>query len=346
MNFHKIKLKHFDYVCLKLTIFYLLIVMTISLIFSFVLYNISFSELDRGLVRQTRILKELPTREFLPKPLQNLDEFRFKQLQESNSRLKLNLIYFNLFIFIISGFTSYFLAKKTLEPIKEMVNAQNCFTADASHELRTPLTAMRSEIEVGLRDRNFNLVSAKKLLTSNLEEIEKLESLSNSLLKLTGYQEKEILNFHIVSLEDIVVEAYQKVSKLAENKSIVFETILKDIKIKGDKQSLVELFLIILENAIKYSPEGSKIFINIENEGDKSVVKIKDQGIGIKSSDIPFIFNRFYRSDSSRAKDKVAGYGLGLSIAKRIADLHNGEIFIESILHRGSEFIIKFKSLR
>jgi signal transduction histidine kinase len=235
------------------------------------------------------------------------------------------------------------LAKHTLKPIEQAMEAQNRFTADASHELRTPLTAMRSEIEVNLRNKQLNTTDAKKLLQSNLEEIEKLESLSNALLKLARYQNNFSDDFKDISLQEVIVEAYEKVENLAKRKSIRFDNNLSEIKVLGDQQSLIELFVILLDNAIKYSPEKSKISINFTKLDKHVSVKIKDRGIGIKASELPYIFNRFYRADTSRSKEKVDGYGLGLSIAKSIVEMHKGTIEVNSKPGHGSEVVVKLR---
>ncbi|MCX6811327.1 MAG: HAMP domain-containing sensor histidine kinase [Candidatus Berkelbacteria bacterium] len=326
---------------LKLTLFYVLIVMIISLVFSFVIYNISSSELNRGLGRQTRVLRELPTENRPPFPIQDLEKIRLEQLDASNNHLRLNLIYFNLLILALSSIASYFFAKRTLRPIEEMVNAQNRFIADASHELKTPLTAMRAEIEVNLRDRKLKLSETKKLLKSNLEEINKLESLSSALLKLAKYQEDLKLDFEKLSLPEIVTKAYEKVENIASEKSIEFDNNFEEVYIKGDKQSLVELFVILLDNAVKYSPKKSKVSIKISKDHKFAQIKIIDHGVGIKASDLPYIFNRFYRADNSRSKEEIDGYGLGLSIAKRITELHGGNIIVKSKIRDGSTFIVK-----
>ena len=101
---------------------------------------------------------------------------------------------------------------------------------------------------------------------------------------------------------------------------------------------------ILLDNAIKYSHNGSKIKVITEKIGKHGVVSVKDFGIGIKHSEIPFVFKRFYRADSSRSKDKVDGYGLGLSIAKSIADLHYAKITVESETGKGSLFKVFFST--
>jgi signal transduction histidine kinase len=235
------------------------------------------------------------------------------------------------------------LARLTLKPIEEAMETQNRFTADASHELRTPLTAMRTEIEVALRDRELGLNESKKLFESNLEEIGKLESLSSALLKLAKNGDTK-LALEKVNLAEIITEAYEKVEREAEKKSIMIDFDANkygDLEINGDRLSLTELFVILLDNAIKYSSEKSKISINIEKDHDKTIIRVKDHGVGINHSDLPYIFNRFYRADSSRSKEKVSGYGLGLSIAKQIVELHSGNITVVSKPGKGTEFTVK-----
>lgn len=337
--FENLSKRHIDFAVIKLSIFYVLIVMVISVSFSFGIYNISKTELGRGLGKQARVLQDIPL-ESLPSPIRDFEQMRVDQIEESNKHLSNNLVYFNFSILLLAAISSYFFAKKTLDPIKKAMEAQNRFTADASHELRTPLTAMKSEIEVALRDTKFNTAAAKELLASNLEEISKLEALSSALLKLAR-SENANLEFGKVDVFESIIESYEKVELLAEKKSIEINFKHPEdagFLINGDHQSLSELFVILLDNAIKYSPSNSKINIILEKEKDHVVVKIQDHGAGIKACDLPYIFNRFYRADSSRSKETVSGYGLGLSIAKQIVDLHNGTISVTSKPGKGSEF--------
>ncbi len=331
---------------LRLTLFYVLIVMFISIVFSVVIYNISSNEIEAGLGRQTRVLRSFSTTTIiLPRPLQDIEQIRVTQIDESQASLRTDLIYLNLIILILSSGLCYFLAKWTMRPIEETLLAQNCFTADASHELRTPLTAMKTEVEVALRDENMNLPEAKSLLRSNLEEIAKLESLSNALLKVARSQETVKANFEKVSLPDLVTEAYEKIEVLAKKKSVIFATHMAPLEIMGDKRSLKELFVILLDNAVKYSGDKSKVTIAVTQEKKHAIISVKDHGIGIKASDLPYIFNRFYRADNSRSKEKVGGYGLGLSIARNIAEMHDGAIAVESKPGQGSEFRVTFPLL-
>ena len=327
---------------LKLTLFYVLIVMLISVIFSIVLFNVSSRELNFGLRRQSDIFRNLPPRNTPFQSLEDLEKIRIDQLETSRINLGLNLIYLNLIILGLSASLSYWLAKRTLQPIEEMLETQRRFTADASHELRTPLAAIKTEIEVNLRNKKLNLQDAKDLLRSNLEEVGKLENLSNALLRLAQYEEGKNLIFEKISLEEIIVEAFQRIEKSAQNKEIEFENYLQNLKIYGDRASLTELFVVLLDNAIKYSPKKSKIFISINKLKNSSNVEIRDQGTGIKALDIPYIFNRFYRADPSRSKTQTNGYGLGLSIAKKIIDLHKGSIKVSSQPDKGSIFTVMF----
>ncbi len=110
----------------------------------------------------------------------------------------------------------------------------------------------------------------------------------------------------------------------------------------GDKDSIVELISIFLDNAYKYSPRDTEVIIRVGKDKDSSYISIKDQGVGIKATDLPHIFERFYRADHSRNKDTIGGYGLGLSIASSLVDLHRGQIKVKSSPDKGSEFILIF----
>lgn len=364
----------FNHAYQKLTLLYVLIVMFLSIVFSVVIYHTSSVEISRGLGRQTRFIHDLPMMgDPFTNTIQELEQNRIDQIDESNNHLRDSLIILNFIILAASGALSYFFAKRTLKPIEEMVEAQNRFTADASHELRTPLTAMRSEIEVNLRDAKLSLPEAKELLTSNLEEIAKLEVLSNALLKLAKFQDDVRVGFEAVSVDEVIQNAWKKVESLAKEKSIILSPLRKrgslankedprdlaaaspkdderdkdstpsgwnDKQVLGDKQSLAELFVILFDNAIKYSPANRSVEVTANEHGHQIEIIVKDHGIGMKQSDIPFIFNRFFRADNSRTKEKTTGYGLGLAIAKQIIELHAGSIAVESSPNTGSTFTV------
>ena len=331
---------HFKSAYLKLTAFYVLIIMALSLGFSAAIYRISSAEIGRGLNRQSRMLQDFE-QDTIPF-MQDFESARQQQIDESNNKLRANLYYYNLLILLFATIGSYFFARWTLRPLEEAYESQQRFTADASHELRTPLTAMKAEIEVAMREKKMAEGEVKKLLTSNLEEIDKLQHLSEALLKLAKSDIDGKQKFAKTSLADALTEAYEKVASLAEEKQIDIDADLMKVEIAGDKPSLTELFIILLENAIKYSPEKSKIKVKMYRDDGHVLVSVKDQGIGIKASDQPHIFERFYRADHSRSKERVNGYGLGLSIAKQIVTMHGGKINVISAPGRGSEFVVKF----
>lgn len=334
---------------IKLTAWYLLIIMLISISFSIAIYRVLTSELnrmekmhrlrvERGFSEPLRIVPPSNFDNQLPRP-QLLDPLL---IAETKNRLKITLIIINLTILAGSAAAGWFLAGRTLKPIAQMIREQNRFITDASHELRTPLTSLKSEIEVNLRNKKLNLKETKSLLKSNLEEVNHLQFLADGLIKLTQYQkETNGLVMSKVSLVLIINEASQKVANLAKNKNITLENIISDYPLVANKQALVELFVILLDNAVKYSPKNKKITLKTKKTDNQVLIQISDQGMGIDKKDLPRIFGRFYRADASRTKNQVEGFGLGLSIAKNIAKLHHGKIEVKSVVNKGSTFTVK-----
>jgi signal transduction histidine kinase len=222
-----------------------------------------------------------------------------------------------------------------------MLDEQNRFITDASHELRTPLTSLRTSIEVNLRNKNLTMTQAKKLIESNLEDVEYLRVLSDGLLRLAYYQEPNgNMLFEKVSLKEIVENAVDKVKALALDNKIGINSKIENLEINGDKKSLTELLVVLLDNAIKYGKQNSSVKINTLKEDGKVIISVSDNGIGIDEKDLPHIFDRFYRAEKSRSKENVSGYGLGLSIAKKIVELHNGLISVKSEKGKGTTFTV------
>lgn len=323
---------------LKLTLWYFLIITVITVIFSMGIYKALTLELDR-IERVQRLRVEhllLP-----PPPGENFGKIDPTLIKESENRIALAIFLIDLGVIAIATGGGYFLAGRTLAPIEEMVEEQKKFTADASHELRTPLSAMKSEIEVSLRDKNLNLSEAKTLLKSNLEEVDKLKSLSDYLLTLNKYQGSDIsMDLEKVSLLQIWEDCQIRINPLARKKRISIKLSLKDSSVLVNGKSLSQLLTILVDNAIKFSPEGKKIEVKMEKIKGNVLIEVSDHGVGIKSQDIPHIFDRFYQSDQSRSRNND-GFGLGLAIAKRIVELHHGTINVESKVRKGTKFSIK-----
>lgn len=260
---------------------------------------------------------------------------------QARSHLLTSLGIVNLVIIGGSALAGYFLAGRTLQPIQEMVAGLNRFVSDASHELRTPLTSLRSEIEVGLRNKKLTLTEARTLITSNLEDVVRLQALSNDLLTLTQYEKiTNVKTFEKLSLEEIIHRAVKITQGLAKNKHIAIHVNIGGVMLQGSRQQLEELFTILLDNAIKYSHPKGVVTLTGTTDHHKVNVFVSDRGIGIDKKVIPFIFDRFYRADTSRSK-QTDGFGLGLSIAKKIVDIHKGSIEIESTLRQGSTVTVK-----
>lgn len=322
---------------LKLTTLYLLIIIAISLFFSVNLYHLSYRELERGLQRQVRDIARAPRLRAL---LEDRSLDMSEQLKEGRRHILLRLLYANIGVILLGGVGSYYLARRSLEPIEESLEKQNRFTADASHELRTPLAAMRSEIEVALRDPRLNKKEAKELLESNLEEVIKLEKLTTGLLSLAQGNGRTSLD--AFDIKSAISVAKKAMAKTAKQKKIKVIDKSKNIKVIGNKEAITQVISIVLENAIKYSPEGSSVELTSDPHRQHASVKVADQGPGISKKDQPHIFDRFYQADTSRHKqEKIGGYGLGLSIARSMIEEQGGNISVSSAPGKGATFIIE-----
>lgn len=323
---------------LKLTAWYLGIIMLISLMFSAVIYRVQINEIQRFEVQQQFRLERRLQQNFLP-PLPAVDQ---DLVDETKSRILLILVVVNAGILVVSGGLGYFLAGQTLKPIKEMMEEQNRFISDASHELRTPLTSLKSAFEVFLRNKQPTLPEAKTLVGESIGEVNKLQYLSESLLQLAQYQKPDNYSkFEKLSLNWTLKEAIRKISHLAREKKVSLKFDSQDLEVKGNKYGLVDLFVTLLDNAVKYSPAGKSVSITTKRTDGAVEISIKDEGVGIKEKDLPLIFDRFFRADSARARNGTGGYGLGLAIAKKIVDLHHGSIRAESKVNKGSNFIVR-----
>ena len=314
--------------------------MIISGLFSLVIYRLLTIEVDRFLsIQRVRIERQmqnrvLPIPGFEPQVLIDPD-----LVADIKTRLFFSLLTINGIILLVSGILGYLLAGRTLRPIEESHNEQKRFVADASHELRTPLTAIKTEIEVNLRDKNLSLVDAKTCLKSNLEEIEKLKNLTNNLLLLSKGQSLDVINIQKINLEEIFEELSSRFSLLLKNKEQKLITnIDKNNFVQTDKDILIEILSAFIENASKYSSTNKNIYLKTKRKGRNVSITVQDEGIGINSSDLPHIFDRFYRTDASRNKNKVEGFGLGLSIAKNLSRKINGSIQVKSSPNKGSSF--------
>lgn len=323
-------MKHLKQDVLRLTGTYLAIIMAMSVGFSVIFYSVSMRELDRRphAISLTDIAADPDTR-------LTFDDYLSNRADEARTSLLVDLVLVNLMALISGGILSYLLAQYTLRPIEENMEAQAQFVSDASHELRTPLTALRTANEVALRDKKLKIADARAVIADNIEDITRLQSLADSMLGLlrddtAGFQEG-------VSLPDVVSEAMNMVVNQAQAKNISVEDATGDTMLYGNARSLTQLLTILLDNAIKYSPEGSAVHVTSEVQGHSLALTVQDEGVGMNEESVKNAFTRFYRAEESRS---TAGYGLGLSIAKKIAEAHHGKISIESVPGEGSKFTV------
>lgn len=223
------------------------------------------------------------------------------------------------------------------QSIKEQENIRKRLTGDISHELKTPLTNIQSHLEAMI-DGIWE--PTEERLLSVKEEAERLSSLVSDMQKLNKYDEASIkLKKDNVNISDIICFVIFQFSNLAKSKNIKIEYEKKNINLYCDKDKITQALVNILSNAIRYSNEGSTIFIEEKLKDNKVIISIEDQGIGISEEDLKYVFERFYRADKSRTR-ATGGTGIGLTIVKSIVSSHGGEVKLESKLGEGSKFTI------
>jgi signal transduction histidine kinase len=220
---------------------------------------------------------------------------------------------------------------------------QKQFIADASHELRTPLAIIQSELEFANRSSLED--PAKQSIQIALEELDHLRKLSSDLLllaKLESADDKETL--HSVRIDELVADAVQRMSRIAKTKNISVHVNIEDaLEVLGNEERLRSAFLNLIENALKYTPAGGTVSVDLRRQGQMAKITVEDTGIGIQPVDLPHIFKPFYRSDGSRADH--SGSGLGLSLVQRIVELYSGNIVAQSNGTNGSIFIVELPAI-
>ncbi|MFA6586254.1 MAG: HAMP domain-containing sensor histidine kinase [Candidatus Paceibacterota bacterium] len=240
-----------------------------------------------------------------------------------------------LFFIIILGFL---LTEKTLKPIKSNMQKQKRFIADASHELRTPIAVVISGLEVSLSNKRLDFLLAKKTLESTLDEMREFSKLSNTLLDITKYNTLAHVKHESIDISELVKSVIERYKSLAALKGINIETKLESfVKVEGSEMEFIRVFYNILDNAVKYTPQGGTIKILEEVSLNRCLITIKDNGIGIEEEIIDKIFDPFFRADSARSTN---GAGLGLTLVKKIIEDHKGVISIKSQTGKGTSVMI------
>ncbi len=238
-----------------------------------------------------------------------------------------------------------FFSRWALRPIEIAWKKQQQFVADASHELKTPLTVILANNTILRSNSKETIENQAQWIESTQEEAERMSSLIEAMLdsaRLVESPNKSPKEFETLDLSRLVNKELLQFESLAfEHNLTLASGIENEIFISGDKQDLQKLIGIILDNACKYSDEGGTIKLNLQSKNMFAYLTICNSGQVINDADIPYLFDRFYRTDKSRSHPEKGGYGLGLSIAKGIVDKLDATISVTSTKQNGTEFCVK-----
>lgn len=252
------------------------------------------------------------------------------------------LILCTVLALLLSITASYLLARKTMKPIIQSWNRQLDFVENASHELRTPLTIIQNKLEMLLTVPNARIIDKFENIALSLSETRRLSKLTTDLLTLARADSSETqLVKEWFEADDFVKHVcmpYVEIGELDDKK--VQLHLHSNMEIEADKSRIHQLLVILLDNALKYTAEGDEIIVSTNVEDQKLVIEVKDTGIGISEESKKHIFERFFREDKVRTREK-GGVGLGLSIAQWIVSSHHGTIQVKSNGNKGTIFKIK-----
>lgn len=328
----------FESATLRLSGIYLGILVLVCTFFSYNWYNIATHELDRGITQTEQLLERQPMR--LGGPIvRELLQAREDQLKDSKRSILARILLVNMAILGLGAAGSYMLARRTLQPIEQAHEAQIRFSADASHELRTPLTAIRTESEVALMDKKLHS-ETRQLLESIIEEVDAMTRLTDELLLLARQHSKPELK--TLQLKKVMDRAIKNVEAKAHQKNISLKHSIKNAHIQSNADMLQHILTVLLDNAIKYSPSGSRVDITMQKSHNLTSISISDRGPGIPQQLQEKIFERFYRVDDSRSKT-TAGNGLGLAIAREFSEVLGASISVKNNTDVGATFTVTIR---
>jgi signal transduction histidine kinase len=227
-----------------------------------------------------------------------------------------------------------------ISKLQKLFDETKRFTADASHELKTPLSILQSEIEFGLK-RPRSPEEYQEILRSCLEEIRRMSKILNGLLTLARADAGAIrLKDEVVDVGEVAQGVWKNFFKVAKENGLEFYFQGESVKVRGDRDYLKQLIVNLVDNALKYTPSGGYIRLSTSAQNGVALIEIEDTGEGIPEEDQGRIFDRFFRVDKARSREK-GGAGLGLSICKWIVQAHGGEISLKSALGQGTTFTVK-----
>jgi heavy metal sensor kinase len=227
-----------------------------------------------------------------------------------------------------------------LDRIEQAFLRQRQFTADAAHELRTPLSIMRTGLDVTL-SQSRSVSEYRRALVSTQEEVQRLSHLTNTLLMLARADIHELpLEVKDVDLSLMLNTVVEQFGLVADEKQITLtQEVAPDLWLEGDEDRLIQIIFNLIDNAVKYTPEGGRVRVIAQTVRQRVEIKVEDTGAGIPLEEQTRIFDRFYRIDAARNRHQ-GGFGLGLAITKQIVDLHRGSIHIISTAGQGAQFVV------
>lgn len=227
-----------------------------------------------------------------------------------------------------------------LDTVEEVFIHEKQFSSDVSHELRTPITVILAQSDYALQYSD-TFEEAKESLEVINRHAKRMTNLINQIMELSKLERQKEIEKERINLSNIVLQLLDDYKPLLESKNLnLVYNVEKDIRIQGNKIMLERVFLNILMNAVKFTK--TNIEISLTREDKTAVLKIRDDGIGISEENKKFIWERFFQVNNSRNKEENKGSGLGLSMVKKIVDLHSATIDLESELEQGTCFTIKF----
>ena len=318
----------------RLALSYLTVIMTLSVLFSGIIYAVTSSQLNRS----------LPPDDHVKQTSEIEDQFNHRLERRDNKTREMvimSLVVLNGVMLVFGYWLSLLLARRTLMPIEQSIEQQAQFVSNASHELRTPLAVLLLSNEIAMRKRVLTDEKARQVLSQNVEEIKKLANLSNSLLDLAK-SENALNDPELIDISEIIKEVIGQYSRVAKAKQVkIFHNIPDGQKVTLQVNAVRQILSILMDNAIKYAPQKVgevKIWARLNKNSVEFIVK--DNGPGISSNDQKHIFERFYRANAARTRTDASGYGLGLAIAKTLADRCGYTIHIKSKPSAGAEFTL------
>ena len=247
---------------------------------------------------------------------------------------------------IIATIVGHILSGKAMIPLRQAYEKQRQFAADASHELRTPLAVVMASAELLQNDPSIKSPFLRQVIDDVRDEVKKMTKLVSDLLVVARSDNKALkLKPQKFNLSALIEQTARLMQPLAEQKKIDLQAEnLPKVEIQADEQKIRQLVLILVDNAVKYTPDGGRVSVRYEStEKGRVRFSVSDTGIGIAKEDQAKVFDRFYRVDKARSRE-MGGNGLGLAIAQEIVHLHKGRIWIQSELGQGTTFFVEMRT--